>query len=236
MAYVKRFRKPRKFVAKKKKVYKKRVYKKRGNLVNPYSSNIGLPNRKHVKLVYCEQFIVSPGAAATASVQRMLINSLYDPNSTGTGHQPMGFDQWALHYNEYVVKGAKVTTTFTNVNPGNSPIRVGHTYQTATSIDHTITSRLERQQWKNQKLLLGTSDSQATVTSYFSTKKFFAVKDLRDEHQMTSLVTGSPTLPAYCFFWAQEASGTGAFAEDLICETKIEFICEFIKPKQIDPS
>lgn len=234
MPYVKK----RRYVRKPKKAFKKkRVYKKRrGKRINPYSSNIGLPLRKTVKLIYCEQFVVSPVTAGLAATQRMLINSMFDPNSTGTGHQPLGFDQWALHYSEYLVKGAKITTTFTNVTPGNSPIRIGHTYQPGTSLDHDLTDRLERQRWQHNKILLGAIDSKASITSYFSTKKFFAVKDLRDEHQMTALITGSPTLPAYCIIWAQEASGTGAFVEDLLCEVKIEFIAEFIKPIAIGPS
>lgn len=34
---------------------------------------------------------------------RWLINSLYDPNYTGTGHQPLGFDQYATFYARYRV-------------------------------------------------------------------------------------------------------------------------------------
>jgi len=239
MAYVKRFRKPRKYVKKiVKKAPKRRVYKKRAyNRVSAYSNNIGLPLRKTCKLTYCEQYVVSPVTAGLPASQRMLINSLYDPNSTGTGHQPLGFDQWAVHYNQYIVKGAKVTTTFTNLAAGNSPVRIGHTYLSdSTSLDADLTDRLERQRWTSTKLLLGAIDSRQTIVSYFSTKKFFSVKDLTDEHQMRAEVSGNPTLPAYLFIWAQEASGTGAFVEDLICETKIEFICEFLDPKEVGPS
>jgi len=236
MVYTKKytkFRKPRKA----KKVYKaKPAYRKRRARTSQYSSNIGLPLRKRVKLMYCEQFIVTPGLAGIPSYNRFLVNSMYDPNSTGLGHQPMGFDQWALHYSEYLVRGVKLTTTYTNVTAGNGPIRIGHTYQDNTTFDSDLTDRLERQRWKNNKLLMGAVDSKAVITSYYSAKKFFGVKDLLDEHQMTALTTTNPTLPAYCFTWAQEATGTGSFIEDLICEVKIEFIAEFLKPREIGPS
>jgi len=39
-------------------------------------------------------------------------NSLFDPDATGTGHQPMGFDQLMTWYNHYCVVAAKITVTF----------------------------------------------------------------------------------------------------------------------------
>jgi len=39
-------------------------------------------------------------------------NSLYDPDQSGVGHQPRGFDQWMLLYNKFVVTRAKITVLF----------------------------------------------------------------------------------------------------------------------------
>ncbi len=36
-------------------------------------------------------------------------NGLYDPDFTGTGHQPLGFDEWMKFYAHYTVMSAKVT-------------------------------------------------------------------------------------------------------------------------------
>jgi len=41
-------------------------------------------------------------------------NGLYDPNITGTGHQPMGFDQIMLAFRHYVVVSSTATATLSN--------------------------------------------------------------------------------------------------------------------------
>ena len=40
------------------------------------------------------------------------MNSLFDPDQTGTGHQPYYFDQFAALYNRYTVLGSKLTAEF----------------------------------------------------------------------------------------------------------------------------
>lgn len=54
---------------------------------------------------------VNPGLISAASFL-FSANGLYDPNITGTGHQPMGFDQLSAVYDHYMVIGSKITVTF----------------------------------------------------------------------------------------------------------------------------
>lgn len=53
---------------------------------------------------------------------RMNLNSLYDPDLTGTGHQPYGFDQMAALFNRYRVFGCSYVI---NGYQANNPIRIG---------------------------------------------------------------------------------------------------------------
>jgi len=86
----------------------KRSSRTTANLVNNTS---GFPRRTMVKLVYHETYL--SGSIATGSDDRLYdLNSIYDPNRSGTGHQPMGRDQWATMYNRYRVHSAKVEVTF----------------------------------------------------------------------------------------------------------------------------
>lgn len=41
-------------------------------------------------------------------------NGLFDPNATGTGDQPVGFDELATFYYKYFVVGARIIVTFVN--------------------------------------------------------------------------------------------------------------------------
>ena len=100
----------RKFTSKKRKVTK---YQKK----MPRYRNLplgGIPDRKTARLKYVE--LISMDASALASAVPLLYhfraNSLFDPNLTGVGHQPRGFDELAAIYDHYCVIGSKIKVTF----------------------------------------------------------------------------------------------------------------------------
>ena len=67
----------------------------------------------YTKLRYNEAHTFSAaGAANFASSYEMNLNSLFDPNESGVGHQPMGFDQLMSIYEKYTVVAAKITVAY----------------------------------------------------------------------------------------------------------------------------
>lgn len=45
---------------------------------------------------------------ATVTSRLFRLNSLYDPDLSGLGTQPVGYDQWAAFYNKYRVVSTEV--------------------------------------------------------------------------------------------------------------------------------
>jgi hypothetical protein len=76
------------------------------------------PDTIHVPLVYHDRQLLN-GAFARDQVYNL--NSCFDPDRTGVGHQPLGFDQWSTFYNRYRVDKAKVEVTFLNVSANTVP-------------------------------------------------------------------------------------------------------------------
>lgn len=79
-------------------------------------SQTGRPQRMIAKLVY----FTSGQLANTVGVyqtQTMNLNSLYDPDRSGIGHQPLGHDQWATWYNRYRVFKVDYIITLINLDP-----------------------------------------------------------------------------------------------------------------------
>lgn len=76
------------------------------------------PNLTTRRLRYTDKAALSSVSGVLSSYSYTL-SGLYDPNITGTGHQPMGFDEIMTFYEHYHVLTAKVHVTFQNVSAGN---------------------------------------------------------------------------------------------------------------------
>lgn len=86
---------------------KKQMYKRRRYL-GPSIGRGPLLRQQRVKFRYEAQVGINPGAGTTA-VHIFSCNGLFDPDITGTGHQPRGFDELMALYDHAVVIGAKIT-------------------------------------------------------------------------------------------------------------------------------
>lgn len=63
---------------------------------------------------YHERVVLGDGLLAPV-FYTFRLNSTFDPNETGTGHQPFGRDAMAANYNDYVVTGASWKISFKNI-------------------------------------------------------------------------------------------------------------------------
>lgn len=75
--------------------------------------SVGWPRSKKVVLTYVQQFTNNPGAAGSVTGSTFSCNGMYDPDVSGVGHQPLGFDQWMAMYDHYRVIRSKIQVDFT---------------------------------------------------------------------------------------------------------------------------
>lgn len=109
-----------------------------GNRYWPRLSFSGPVGRsKAVKLTYTSDQITlncSTGGVVGAS-RDFALNGLFDPDVTGVGHQPMGFDQWTAFYNLYKVY--KVDVKIRPIATSNTPSATFLAAQVNASQDST---------------------------------------------------------------------------------------------------
>lgn len=74
------------------------------------------------QLYYDDNFTLT-GISGVMATHVFSANGLYDPDFTGTGHQPIGFDQLIQSYNHYSVIRSKITVGF--VNNSSYAVRAG---------------------------------------------------------------------------------------------------------------
>lgn len=108
----------KKRTSKKKRTNRKRGYKKRGimSIPRPNVSSSGLPPNYPMKMKYSDTLNLTLPSYPLNITQQYNLNSIYDPNRTGIGHQPYFRDQMAQFYDFYKVLACKVTVTTTSLN------------------------------------------------------------------------------------------------------------------------
>lgn len=88
----------------------------------PLSTNNPFPVVMLRKHKYAEYFNMSSGNFLLGTQQAFRLNSVYDVNYTGAGHQPYGHDQMALLYGKYRVLKTTVQLLFTTPGAANDMI------------------------------------------------------------------------------------------------------------------
>lgn len=202
---------------------------------NPNNTVSGvLPMVKTVNLPYSARIGLSSGLGAPA-FHLFNLNSIFDPDQTGTGHQPLGHDEWANFYKRYQVIGAKITAKFNWQGSG----LVGQPHMCGIILDHDTTNYtstdelVERAHGKVCRLLSNSRDS-ATCYAYYSSKNFFAGNKQAVDTQNV-LFGYSPSYAVYGKVWAGPIDSV-ASVEDVQCSVNIDYLVRFTEPKDITQS
>lgn len=98
---------------------KKRFSKKNRRIWNVTRPTVGInrgitfADRQLVRLGYFSQVSIS---GAISGDQVYNLNGCFDPDQSGTGHQPGGYDQWAALYSRYLVHRVRYHVVFAQIS------------------------------------------------------------------------------------------------------------------------
>lgn len=229
-----------------KKVYPRKTYKKRAKAyvkrqLGISNKLVGFPANRIFKLRYCDVITLNP-ATAVPSQYQFRANSIFDPDQTGSGHQYLGRDQLAQFYNHYVVKGAKMTVRVIGNNTGltSSPAAIVSLFlNDDTTVDVTNPYiRLEKGNSVNRLFNPHQGmDKTIILTQYFSAKKFFGVKDVKDNITRLGAAMGTnPTEEAYFTLVYGPADNSSTTLPDCQFMVTIDAIVEASEPQDLTPS
>lgn len=133
---------------------------------------LGFPKKITATHKYNEVLALNTGAAGLTNSVYYSCNGMYDPNVTGTGHQPYYFDQLGALYDQYVVIGAKIKLKFSKT-PLNTdhPTICGVLINDDASGNADINTLMENSnvRWG----MLSTGNPVLTLTKNWSAKKNF---------------------------------------------------------------
>jgi hypothetical protein len=186
----------------------------------------GLPDRLYVKLIYREAVAFSQaGGAVGDNVYRG--NSLFDPDLTGTGGQPSGFDQWAAFYATYTVLGSKCEVI--SMSGGGSACNTIHGI-TPTNFSSVFTDveRAQEQPYdKSDTIVFGSQGiGQGKLSNYMSTSKIIGVvrPAIQIEDSYSALVSANPAVQWFWHVWNLVPT---ANTQALQQQVKLTYFCVF---------
>lgn len=211
----------------------KRVYKKQKAISSvPRSVLPGRLPYLWTTLTYTDwSYSLNPGAAGTAGVQVLAANGLFDPDVSGVGHQPAGFDQFMSLYNEYCVTYASIECIFENTDTTNSQV-IGISIQDFAS---SVTD--SRRYIENGNCVTtvvgnagGASPNIARLTMAVPIQKFSHAQNILTEQQFSGTSSANPGDTHYFHVWAAPMI-TSADAAQVYMKATIKYKVLFRDPR-----
>lgn len=216
-----------------------RKVRRRAKRLSPLTGSgqlIGYPNQRVVKLRYVETFSLNSLLGVMAS-RTFRANSVFDPNYAVGGTTPTGYTIWSTMYNRYCVIGAKISARIAFHNNDGLPTQIGVLTDDVPTLFSTNTDLLERT-GRCKVLTLNPyvngGQTNRNITSTFSAKKFFNIKDIKDNQGRIGADFGS-NVPdadsAFFILWHQAMLGGSTSS---IAVVKIDYIVLVSEPKLLE--
>lgn len=171
--------------------------------------------------------------AGAASGYVWTANGLWDTDVTGTGHQPMGFDQLMLLYEHYTVIGGKITVSFVNVSATESGV-VGIAINPSASLQTIPSELIENGMLRRSYIAAnaGNSKSQVTLTIPFDIAKINGVShSLIGDALYRGDVTQNPTEQSYLHLFCYNTITASLL--NIWADVTIEFDTWFTEPRKL---
>lgn len=196
--------------------------------------------RRRGQLYYEKNLAVTAPVTGLASGYVFSCNGAYDPNITGTGHQPMGFDQMMLLYNQFTVTQSTITITF-------APIATLITRAALVLLPSTVVPTDPTQLMENGLIVstvfdvLGTSilTRLPKLTLSCDIKRYFGRRsdaELKDDPNLYGTVSANPSEQVYFAFvvWQLNPDGTNTTVVDF--DVLLSYDIMYWEPKKLAPS
>lgn len=194
-------------------------------------TGVGFPKKMLVTHKYKEVLPLNTAAGVMGSYT-FSCNGMYDPNITGTGHQPMYFDQLTALYNHYVVIGSKIRIRILNAT--SYITKVGFFINDDTSVTSTNVEAVGEQTQGKMYMLPGNGPSKPlTITAKWSAKKMFG-KGVLANSTLQGTASSNPSEQSYYVLTIQSADGIAT--SSVFVDYEIEYIAMWVELKDVNQS
>jgi len=181
----------------------------------------GFPRRLSCVHKYIERINRTPGAAG--DVYQFSCNGMYDPNISGTGHQPIYFDQMTAMYNHYTV--FRSTCTFEITNSASSIMCLQYIED-----DTTVSTDSQAAEMSTSRVTahLASATKSTKLTRSWDAKQNFG-GDIYDNDLLQGSASGNPTEQMYFTLVTNSMDGVSTPNYSFIVEIVYEAVWDELK-------
>lgn len=181
---------------------------------------------------YGETGTITTGTAGALSIINFRANGMYDPYATGTGHQPMYFDQMSALYNHWTVIGSKITVTFCQLPDAagtRPPVTVGCFLNDDTTSTGGFYAILENAQARHKTMTQNTGVP-VTIVNKYSAKKNFGGSIVNNSLFIGTIASDPAEQMYYTLFAESSASITAC---TVMWKLRIDYIAVWTELKDL---
>lgn len=190
----------------------------------------GFPDSKLVRLRYVETINITEAVLATAN-HLFSCNSIYDPNTSGTGHQPYGHDQWAALYNHYEVLGSKIRVLASSASATGVGVIVGIQLSDDTSVAINTNELMENNKSKYRICVAGNPPT--VLTQKWSQRRHFPGK--RGDDNLSAMFGANPSEQMFYNIYLGSGNTTSAMSP-VSLQVQVDYIVKVYERKQFSQS
>lgn len=194
----------------------------------------GFPKMLQFTHNYVETITLSTTSGLTQHY-RWSCNGMYDPNTTGGGHQPYYYDQLIPLYDHYTVIGSKCSIKVYPVF--NQSVGVACDFGAFINDDNTTITTdpdyLAEYQTTKSRVLLQTTARPTLLTLKWSARKYFG-KGVLANVDLQGTATSNPNEQSYYNIYVTPADNTSVVTFQV--QVKIQYIAVWKELKEVPQS
>lgn len=189
-----------------------------------------MPFEMEVRLVYGTGHAQSSISGAVTRV--FSCNSAFDPDVTGVGGQPVGFDEMSAIYDSYYVRASKIEITCRADNETVTEVLMQCVIPTYTSTVPTVISNSVGNRWFKYCAVPTSSGGFTNVLVNTITTDEFWGRKTRNDIDFTAATTASPS---FQFYWNHIVDDVSSSGVNLGCYSfyVITYDIIFFEPKML---
>lgn len=192
---------------------------------------------RRITKYFDRSYTLNPGAAGIAATHVFAANALYDVDITGTGHQPLAFDNLMTFYNHWTVLASRIRVTFENMDTTYSQI-VGIRLSDSNATDNDPRVYVENAQGPYQLLQTAGRGGKeiATLENKFNAYTFFNTNPnaILNDTLFRGDSSGNNSELAYYLLWAAPLVAVDSGTVQFMVE--IDYDVVFYNPKALSLS